>query len=426
MGSIEVGSEALRPTRTELDGLEILSRVRPGAPIVGLLLVVGGLGLQWVLARSPELVERVFARGLYPLLGGRLGCLTRLLPISLGECIVLVLAGWLAVAFWRLARARERRPRLRRLRRAALPVAAALYLAFLLLWGLNYQRQPFAVSARLDVRPSRIDELAALGAILVDEANQAREGLPEDGAGIMRLADGRLHALARTEAGFREAASLYPVLAGCPARPKPLLTSIVFSWLGVTGIYFPFTGEPNVNMTLPDPELPFAAAHEIVHQRGFAREDEANYLGYLACRLHPDPDFRYSGRLAASVYAVNALTALDRKAGDRLDAGRSPGTRRDLAALMAWAERYRGPAERVSQRVNDAYLRSQGEAQGVRSYGRVVDLLLAERRARPSSVCPPRAWTPPSAQRDGPPVGHDLTCRGIGYTLERCPCLHDG
>ena len=381
MGSIEVGSEALRPTRTELDGLEILSRVRPGAPIVGLLLVVGGLGLQWVLARSPELVERVFARGLYPLLGGRLGCLTRLLPISLGECIVLVLAGWLAVAFWRLARARERRPRLRRLRRAALPVAAALYLAFLLLWGLNYQRQPFAVSARLDVRPSRIDELAALGAILVDEANQAREGLPEDGAGIMRLADGRLHALARTEAGFREAASLYPVLAGCPARPKPLLTSIVFSWLGVTGIYFPFTGEPNVNMTLPDPELPFAAAHEIVHQRGFAREDEANYLGYLACRLHPDPGFRYSGRLAASVYAVNALTALDRKAGDRLEAGRSPGTRRDLAALLAWAERYRGPAERVSQRVNDAYLRSQGEAQGVRSYGRVVDLLLAERRA---------------------------------------------
>src|SRR6266496_6181128 len=108
----------LRPTRTELDGLEILSRVRPGAPILGLLLVVGGLGLQWVLARSPELVERVFARGLYPLLGGRMGCFTRLLPISLGECIVLVLAGWLAVAFWRLARARERRPRLRRLRRA--------------------------------------------------------------------------------------------------------------------------------------------------------------------------------------------------------------------------------------------------------------------------------------------------------------------
>ena len=359
----------------------LTARLRPGAPLLGLLLIAGGLGLQWVLARSPDIVERVFARGLYPLLGGRLGCLARLVPISLGECFVFALLGWLAVALWRLARASERRPRLLRLARRALPMAGTMYLAFLLLWGLNYQRQPFGVSAGLDLRPSSLDELAALGTVLVDEANQAREGLPEDGAGVMRLADGRLPALMRTEAGFRPAASLHPVLAGCPSRPKPLFTSTVFSWLGVTGIYLPFTGEPNVNMTLPDPELPFGAAHEMAHQRGFAREDEANYLGYLACRLHPDPDFRYSGRLAASVYAVNALAAVDRKAGERLEARRSPGVRRDLAALAAWAERYRGLAERVSQRVNDAYLRSQGETQGVRSYGRVVDLLLAERRA---------------------------------------------
>ena len=359
-----------------------LSGVRSRAPLAGLLLLTGGLGLQWALARSPALVERVFARGLYPLLGGRLGCLTRLLPFSLGEGIVFLLLGGLAVVLWRLVLGSERRRWVRRFARGALMAAAILYLAFLLLWGLNYQRQPFAVSAGLDVRPSSRDELLALGAALVTEANEAREGLPEDGTGVMRLVDGGLHALARSDAGFREAEALHPVLTGCPARPKPLLTSAVFSWLGVTGIYFPYTGEPNVNMTLPDPELPFAAAHEIAHQRGFAREDEANYLGYLACRLHPDPDFRYSGRLAASVYAVNALTALDRKAGERLEAGRSPATRRDLAALLAWAERYRGPAERVSQRVNDAYLRSQGEAQGVESYGRVVDLLLAERRGQ--------------------------------------------
>ncbi len=241
---------------------------------MGLLLLAGGLGLQCVLARSPEMVEPVFARGVYPLLGGRLGCLARLVPISLGEAIVFALLGWLTVALWRLTRSRERRPRLRRLARAVLPAAGTLYLAFLLLWGLNYQRQPFAVSAGLEVRPSSLDELAALGAILVDEANEAREGLPEDGAGVMRLADGKLPALARTEAGFRRAASLYPVLAGCPSGSKPLLTSTVFSWLGVTGIYFPFTGEPMFNVTLPDPELPFAAAHEIAHQRGFAREDE--------------------------------------------------------------------------------------------------------------------------------------------------------
>ena len=36
----------------------------------------------------------------------------------------------------------------------------------------------------------------------------------------------------------------------------------------------------------------------------------------------------------------------------------------------------------VGRLSNDLYLKSQGEAEGVASYGRMVDLLLAERRAR--------------------------------------------
>jgi hypothetical protein len=328
-------------------------------------------------------VEQVFARSFYSWLGGRLACLTTWLPASLAEILLL---GAFGFGLKHLARvlARGRRPSAERLLdgASAVPVIAGiLYLTFLFLWGFNYQRQPFALSAGLEARPSSVGELASLCGVLLEEANAARAGLPEDGAGVMRLADAPRHALLRTEAGFGAAAQRYAFLAvGC-ARPKPLLTSAAFSWLGITGIYSPFTGEPNVNMTLPDPELPFAASHEVAHQRGFAREDEANYLGYLACRLHPDPDFRYSGRLAASVYAMNALASRDRAAWQRLESGRSAGVGRDLGALLAWAQRYRGAAERLSARVNDAYLRSQGQAEGVESYGRVVDLLLAERRA---------------------------------------------
>lgn len=346
---------------------------------VGAGLLALGLLVHLAAARRPEAVERLFARGLYPAFGGRLACLTAGLPFSLAE---LLGAALLAGAAFRVVRWRP--PRGRRLfeRSADLPLlAGGLYLSFLLLWGLNYQRLPFARSASLDVRPASRAELSALGAALVERANRAREGLLEDAAGVMRLPDGRRAALLRTETGFAAAASRYPLLGGACARPKPLLSSTAFSWLGITGIYFPFTGEANVNLTVPDPELPFAAAHEVAHLRGFAREDEASFVGYLACRLHPDLDYRYAGQLVASVHAMNALAPLDREAWRRLDALRSDGVRRDLGALVAWAERYRGPAERVSERVNDAYLRSQGQDLGVRSYGRVVDLLIAERRA---------------------------------------------
>jgi uncharacterized protein DUF3810 len=355
----------------------------------GLGLLALALLVQLAASRRPEAVERYFTRALYPALGGRLACLTAALPFSLAE---LVGAAVLALVAFRLARWRPRRPFVRRLleRSAGLPlVAAVLYVAFLLLWGLNYQRLPFARSTGLDVRPAAWAELVSLGAVLVERANRAREGLTEDATGVMRLADGRPAALLRTETGFRAAAPRYPLLAGACARPKPLLSSPVFSWLGITGIYSPFTGEANVNLTVPDPELPFSAAHEVAHLRGFAREDEASFVGSLACRLHPDPDFRYSGQLVASIHVLNAVAAVDRGAWQRLDRERSAGTRRDLEALAAWAARYKSPVERFSERVNDAYLRSQGQAQGVLSYGRVVDLLIAEWRAEGAAGPPP-------------------------------------
>ncbi len=351
----------------------------------GLILLAAGVSLQWICGRSPAIVESVFARRLYPAIGGRLGGLTNLLPFSLAECAVVAVAVWLAVAAIRLARRKDRRPALARAGARLLLAAGGLYLTFLLLWGLNYQREPFAASAGLLVRPSSLEELEAACLVFVDAANAARDGLPEDAAGVMRLADGIRPTLARTEAGFQAAAERYPFLDGCPARPKAIFASVAFSWLGITGIYSPFTGEPNVNADVPDPDLPFCASHEVAHQRGFAREDEANYVGYLACRLHPDPAFRYSGLLSASLFTMNALAPLDRAAWERMDARRSGAVRRDIRALVAWAEAYKGPVERASRRVNDAYLRSQGQDQGVRSYGRVVDLLLAERRSFPTS-----------------------------------------
>jgi hypothetical protein len=264
----------------------------------------------------------------------------------------------------------------------AVLVAGIAYCAFLALWGLNYGREPFGISARLDTTPGPVDELESLSRALAQEADRERALVAEDESGVMRLGAGRTAAFERAGLGFDEAERDHPFLAGGCARPKPLLLSALASRLGITGIYLPLSGEANVNVTVPDPDLPFAVCHEIAHQRGFAREDEANYLGYLACRLHPDPDFRYSALLNASVYVQHALFRVRRSAAADIEKIRSPGVLRDLAALQAWSDRYRGPARDAAERVNDAYLKTQGQKAGIQSYGRVVDLLVAERRAR--------------------------------------------
>jgi hypothetical protein len=352
-----------------------------------LALLPAAAGLQLGATVSPSLVERLYSERLYRAMAAVFAASVGRVPFSVAEVLLALTVGgaaaWSLRMLRQVARARGRR---RAVLGSALAGAwvgtGALYLAFVILWGLNYRRPPYAALAGLDTRPATIAELTAVCEKLVAESNGARDGLPEDPEGVARLADGRRGALRRAPAGYGKAARIQPVLEGPSAPPKPVAVSTALSYLGISGIFCPFTGEANVNMTLPEPDVPFAACHELAHAHGFAREDEANYVGYLACTRHPDADFRYSGLLAASMYAMNALARVDRDGHARLEARRAPGVRRDIAALAAWAKRYRGPAERVSQAVNNAYLKSQGEKEGVRSYGRMIDLLIAEQRLR--------------------------------------------
>jgi hypothetical protein len=342
-------------------------------------------------------VESVYARGLYRALRYLHAASTGWVPFSIAETVLDVFLGGLlwtlgSGAFWRALRkswaADGRARRLARLGRHLLAAAGALYLVFLLAWGLNYQRPPLTTLAGLDRLGGSPAELRALSADLIADANALRAGLPEDAQGVMRLPDGRRAALDAAHEGLRQAASRLPALAGPRVRPKPSLFSFLLSRLGIAGIFVPFTGEAHVNAWLPDADVPFAASHELAHQRGLAREDEANYAAAVSCRAHHAPEFRYSGALLSSAYVQAALASADRPAAAALEGTRSPAVQRDLRALAEWSKRYRSRLTDVSERVNDTYLRSQGQELGVRSYGAMVDLLLAERRAS-RSMPPP-------------------------------------
>lgn len=354
----------------------------PRGAAIAAALLPAALLLQLAASRAPELVEERYSRGLYPVITDLLGRGSGSVAFPVGELLVIpALFAWGGLGLWTFRQARTGR----------IPVLAALgalsagvggaWLAFLACWGLNYQRLPFAASVGLDTRPAALAELEAVCEHLTLEANRHREGLSENAAGVLRLGLGRARALTRVAAGFEEAAKLHPFLKASGGRPKPLLSSRLLSYLGITGIYIPFTAEANVNATLPDVDLPFSASHETAHRLGFAREDEANYLGYLACRLHPDREFRYTGTLAASGYALSALAQADRGAYLRIAALRAPAVRRDVQAQAEWSRRYRSRAASVSNAVNDVFLRAHGQRDGGRSYGRMVDLLIAERRA---------------------------------------------
>ena len=349
--------------------------------------LVAGIVLVQFATYHPEFVEKYFAKTFYPLIAGPVSSLTGLFPLSVAEAALVALAA--AVLYWlvRGAMALVRQPRQTagKLPRFVVPLAAglaALYMVFMLMWGLNYSRLTFAELSGLTVHPSTARELAELARELVERANELRQQLEEDPGGVMQLSGGIPGMLARVDQGFSEAAVAYPQLAGSYGRPKPVVMSYLMSKAGITGIYIPFTGEAHFNAHMPHSFMPATVTHEMAHQRGFAREDEANYIAYLVCTLHPDPDFQYSGVLLALVHTMRALAEADSQQHGEIMEMYSPGLRRDLEHWRDYWQSFAGPVERATNRLNDSYLRANRQQEGVASYGYMVDLLLAERRQR--------------------------------------------
>lgn len=158
---------------------------------------------------------------------------------------------------------------------------------------------------------------------------------------------------------------------------KPLLISPVMTYTHISGVYSFFSGEANLNTNYPDYVCVFSAAHELAHQRGVARENEANFLAYLVC-IESDNDYlRYAGYLSMYGYLSSALRKNNYDLWVDAASNLSDKANGELIAYSDFFDKYRDSSlSEVSDAFNDTYLKLQG-TQGVISYGMVADLAIA-------------------------------------------------
>lgn len=166
----------------------------------------------------------------------------------------------------------------------------------------------------------------------------------------------------------------YDFITNFRSKVKPIMLSEPMSYTHITGVYSFYTGEANINVNFPDYTLPFTAAHELAHQRGIAKEDEANFMAFLVCISSDDPYIRYSGLLTMYEYISGPLY---NASTDYFSVVYSYLPRTVIGELRAYNEFFskyeNSPAADVSGAVNDTYLKSQG-TEGTVSYDLVVDL----------------------------------------------------
>jgi len=359
---------------------------------------LAGIGLG-ILSTSPSTVERWFTEGFGSVGSQIVSSLTGTVPFSLAEWVEGAVIAWLLLApIPALAAVRrgERRG-VEVVRAGVLQLLALTGLALVVfygLWGLNYAR-PSATDrlgwAVVDLTdPSAPDELEDIANALVDQVNLLYRALHDsDDIGTISEPDGSLDLEQELDRAWERVAAdldLHHAVAKPRGPAKPLLSSPLWSYLGIAGFYFPYTGEANYNRDQPTWQRVHTIAHEKAHQRGFASEDEANFFGFLACIQSEDRFVRYGGWLFAQRKILAALHRADPQRSAAITERRLPGVQRDVDEMRAFWAGYAGPMSTVGSTVNDAYLRANRVEGGIASYSHSVRLIVAWIREDPSAL----------------------------------------
>lgn len=346
-----------------------------------LLLVPLTMLLVHFASKNPQWIEGWFSQGFYPIVSTVLGELYAIVPFSVVEWLLYALViSAIVIAVVTIVRSLQKKIALVRLVRAfvtLLITASVLFSSFYFCWGFNYYRPPIKELLQLDVKERPVSELNALCQSLAQSANALRAQVPEDENGVFTLDASAEAYFAKIPQAYKQLGKTIELFSRPVAPPKSVFSSECLSWMGIAGIYFPFTAEANVNVHQPPLLMLVSAAHECAHAMGIARENEANFVGYLACLSSDEPSIAYSGTMLALIHSGNQLSKVDPEAYADLFATYSDALQRDLFAYNAYWKAYEGPLEETMSQMNDAYLKYHQQQSGIRSYGEVVDLLLA-------------------------------------------------
>lgn len=359
--------------------------ITAGAFLFGLLV--------YLLSRLFPAFAEFWAR--YPSQGLRfvLAKLSGILHFSIVEWAILSLPVLIAGYFFFSNRSMKRDDSAYNYYRWLLPLICAILLVvtlFFTAFAPCYFRYPLAKNLSLKEREVTAQELYDTASIICDEIEALKDDVSFlfDGESIMPYDFDEL--VEKVDEAYAKFAAGEDFIGHFRSRAKPLASSSLFTYTHISGVYTFMTGEVNINVNYPDFIRPFTVAHEFSHQRGIAKEEEANFVAYLVCIGSDDAYVRYSGYANLLQYLMDALSEADQSLYRKLRTNKLPAEMSgEFSAYSKFFRKYsESTASKVTSGINDVFLSSQGEKAGSASYGLVVDLAVAYYCGDPAEETP--------------------------------------
>ncbi|PSL48054.1 uncharacterized protein DUF3810 [Chitinophaga niastensis] len=251
-----------------------------------------------------------------------------------------------------------------------------VYLAFLILWGFNYERNPLTIDTGLVSGPYNTQQLYQLSDTLLQLVNKDKANTG-DTLGAMVADTSGAPMFQKAVGAYAVAAKTWPALRYRGVSVKPAMFGNWLNYTGTTGYLNPFTNEAQINTTVPAVLQPFITCHEIAHQLGYAPEEDANFVGYLAATSIPDSHFRYAANFDMFMYSVRQLGHQDTTLAKAIWNKTLPGVKADYKSIITFYEAYTGKVDDYSAMLYDRYLKANKQEKGIRSYSEVTGWLIA-------------------------------------------------
>lgn len=331
-----------------------------------------------IFSLDPAWVERYYTFGFYPVISRALRATLGWIPFSIGDIIYVAAFVYFVFKAWKLIRLLAKRQVKEFLSwiliRKYLKLILGVYIIFNIFWGLNYDRQGIAHQFGLNVQQYTPADLYELTAALQQKLNFYAERVDS----LKRLPLNNNSTLFKEGiAAYRNAEKQYSFLNYRQPSIKASLLTYVGNYFGFTGYYNPFTGEAQLKTDVPVFTKPFIVCHEMGHQLGYAKENEANFSSFLAGRVSDNVEFRYSAYYDMYGYAMSDLFIYNFPCFIDLKKLEYPQVKKDNKTYRQYLLKSKNAVEPVMSLAYDRYLKMNNQPHGKETYNEVVAWLIA-------------------------------------------------
>ncbi|WP_298500160.1 DUF3810 domain-containing protein [uncultured Algibacter sp.] len=326
-----------------------------------------------LLANYPEFVEQYYSNGLYPFISKAFRFTLGWLPFSFGDLVYTF--GSLYALLWFYINRKRLRKDSRNWLVDVFAAVAIIYGAFHLFWGLNYHRLPLHKSLHLE-RDYTTEQLVEVTQNLIKKSNTLHLEITKNDTIKVDIPFSKSDIFKMVPTSYDNLKKHFPHLEYYPKSLKKSIYSYPLTYMGFSGYLNPLTNEAQVDGLIPVYKFPTTSAHEIAHQLGFAAENEANFIGFLATISHDNIYFKYSGYTFALRFCLNEIYRRDEAIYESIVINVNPGILKNYKEVRDFWEIHQNPAEPLFKSFYGNFLKANKQSKGMQSYNYVVALIV--------------------------------------------------